>query len=116
MKNYIEFESGGVIAKAYTTIDNVYEIEDAGISLSKLFFDILHADNILSFKVSSKILDVAIKADIPDFKKRSEFVKFYFDKKRFKACDEVSAFVIQAVRTPRNDEYDGVGETENEKK
>jgi hypothetical protein len=104
MKNYVEFKNGEIIVKAYTTLENIYEIENSGINLTKLFLDIVNSGNILSFTMARKILEIAIKADIPDFKERAEFVKSFFEKNKFKACDEVSAFVIEAVKTPVNED------------
>ncbi len=103
MKNYIEFTVDNKTAKAYTTLENLYEIEASGINLSNLFFKMLNANEVLSFTIARKILDVAIRADLTDFKERAEFVKLFFDKKRFKACDEVSAFILDAVKTPSSE-------------
>jgi hypothetical protein len=116
MKNYVEFTIEEKTAKAYTTLENIYEIENSGVNLSKVFFNMLNSGEILSFTVARKILDIAIKADITDFKARAEFIKLYFDKKRFKACDEVTAFVIEAVKTPSSDTEDSQEESEDEKK
>lgn len=109
MKNYFEFTIGDKTAKAYKSLENVYEIETSGLNLAQIFLDIANG-KILSFTDARKILDVAIKADINDFKERVKFVSDYFDQKRFKACDEVSAFVLNLLSTPQND--DDTGDTE----
>jgi hypothetical protein len=109
MKNYFEFELNGKIAKAYKTLENLYEIENNGVNLAQVFLDIANG-KILSFGVARNILNLAIKADINDFKERTQFVNDYFDKKRFKACDNVSLFVLELVKTPANDDIDGESE------
>lgn len=102
MKDYFEFSVNGTTAKAYKTLENIYEIESIGINLTQIFFDIANS-KILSFTIARKILDIAIKADISDLKQRAEFVKDFFDKKRFKACDEVSFFILELLKTPKDD-------------
>lgn len=109
MKNYFEFTINDKTAKAYKTLENVYEIETGGLNLAQIFLDIANG-KILSFTDARKILDIAIKADISDFKERAKFVSDYFNHKRFKACDEVSAFVLNLLSTPQND--DDAGDTE----
>lgn len=110
MKNYFEFTVGDKTFKAYKTLENIYEIEASGLNLAQIFLDIA-SGKILSFTDARKILDLSIKADVNDFKERSEFVNDYFNQKRFKACDEVSAFVLNLLATPKNDN-DDTGDTE----
>ena len=99
MKNYFEFELNDKIVKAYTTLENLFEIESAGINLAQTFLNILNG-KILSFTDARKILNLAIKADLENIKDRAEFVKDYFEFNKFKACDQVSAFILEAVKTP----------------
>jgi len=106
MKNYFEFTFGDRTAKAYKTLENVYEIEASGINLAQIFLNIANG-KILSFTDARKILDLSIKADITDFKERAKFVHDYFESNRFKSCDEVSLFVLELCRTPQNDDDAG---------
>lgn len=111
MKNYFEFTIGDKTSKAYKSLDNVYEIEASGLNLAQIFLDIAVSGKILSFTDATKILDLSIKADVTDFKERSKFVNDYFNQKRFKACDEVSSFILNLLKTPKNDS-DDTGDTE----
>lgn len=111
MKNYFEFEIDSRTAKAYKTLANIYAIEAIGLNLAQIFLDIA-SGKILSLTDAGKILDSAIKADIQDLKERAKFVNDFLDAKRFKACDEISAFVLNILSTPQEEV---VGE-ESEKK
>ena len=109
MKNYFEFTSGDKTAKGYKTLENVFEIETSGVNLAQIFLNIV-GGKILSFTDARKILELSIKADITDFKERAKFVRDYFENNKFKACDEVSLFVLDLCKTPQND--DDTGDTE----
>ena len=109
MKNYFEFAYGDKTAKGYKTLENVFEIEASGINLAQIFLNIANG-KILSFTDARKILELSIKADITDFKERAKFVRDYFESNKFKACDEVSLFVLDLCKTPQND--DDAGYTE----
>lgn len=106
MKNYFEFTLPDKTVKAYKTLENVFEIESSGINLAQIFLNIANG-KILSFTEARKILDLSIKADLIDIRERAKFVRDYFEKNKFKACDEISLFILELCKTPQNDEDDG---------
>lgn len=110
MKNYQEFTVGAQSAKAYTTLENIYYVEEAvGINFAQEFFNIANSQELLSFSMARKVLSAAIATDMTNLRERENFVAKFFDAKRFRACDEVSAYILDACKTPK-DEADPVYE------
>lgn len=112
MKNFKEFELDGVTVKAYFTLENLYHIESGGINLTEMAIQAVNAPPSLS--QCRNILNLALSADMPDLKQRSDFIKQYMDKKRFAACNQVREFILEAMTAP---EAEAENESaENEKK
>lgn len=106
MKNFKIFELNDIRVKAYYTLENLYHIEESGgIDLTQLTVQALHAPP--SLTQSRDILNLALSAEMPDLKERSDFIRQYMDKKRFTACNQVREFILQAMTAPE-------AETENE--
>ena len=105
MKNYYEFKCSLGSAKAYTTLENLFRIENHGFKLPDIFFNIMYyisegKGNFLSFSDAHKLLLVALEADMPDVKKRKKFVDIFFNERRFVGISEVNTFISEACRQP----------------
>jgi len=102
------FKVGVRVAKAYHSLDNLYRIENSGVNLNQIYFDVMsEAVNgktyAISFSECQKILNAALEADLEDLKDRSSFIREYLDHNRVKASTEVLSFVIEALKMPEDD-------------
>lgn len=116
MKNYTVFSVSDKSAKAYHTLESLYEIERSGVNLNQYFADIVSSAAqgkvyAIPFLECKKILNAALQADLPDVKSRNDFINDYMNKKRFQASNEVSNFIINALQAP-DDESDTNSDTE----
>lgn len=108
MQKFTEFTLGNETYKAYHSLENLFRIEAKGINLTELA--VLAIENPPSFTDTRDIMQLALQADIPDLKQRTDFVHRYMDKERFKACNKVREFILGALTSPPDENETGESE------
>lgn len=106
---YTEFTVGDLTYKAYHSLENLFRIESTGVNLTELGVSAVETPP--SFTQTRDIMMIALKADIPDLQQRTDFVREYMDRNRFKACNKVREFILAALTSPTSE-----GEDDSEKK